>query len=455
MKRIIQKANYAIATLAFTLMSLIGSTSPVFAASASLALSPASVSAVVGSSFNVGIYVNTGGNPVNAVQANLTYPAAQLDYVSVTSSSVFPIDAQSSGGGGNVNIARGAITPVSGNQLVATVRFKAKVASGTAAINFAGGSGVASSGSPILGNGATAGAAVSFKPVPPAAPAAPAPPKDTIAPTISNIKVSDVKTNAATVTWTTSEPASSQVSYGLDANYGLTALDATMVTEHKLVLDSALLRPATTYHFLVKSTDAAGNASAAGKDQTFTTAGLNVKVKVVDQQSKPVTDATVQYQKSTAKTNSSGEATLNGMPSGKLTIVVSQGGKQTPIGTEVVVAQDGAVKPITLKIDLAKKSPAKLIGILALLAALLLLVVLVIRHIGKDKQGGSGVITPLPVVPSSDPDLKPQTPSSSSSVPDEAEAAEEETIVTPTLPVKDNEPVIIRPDISTGDDDKS
>lgn len=456
MKRIFQKLNYIVATLLFTFTSLLATASPVFAAPASLSLSPASTSAIIGSSFNVGVYVNTGGNAVNAVQANLTYPANQLDYVSVTSSAAFPVDAQSTGGGGTVSIARGAITPVNGSQLVATVRFKAKVSTGTAAINFASTSGVASNGTAILGNGATTGTTVALKPVPAATPAAPAPPKDTAAPTISNIKVSDIKTNSATVSWTTSEPASSQVTYGLDSKYGITAFDPAMVTEHKLVLDSALLRPATTYHFTVKSTDAAGNVSAPGKDQTFKTLGLSVKVTVVDKQSKPVSGATVQYQNSKAETNSNGQATLSGLPSGKLTLVVSQGGKQTPVSAEIIATDAGVVKPLTLKIDVVKESPAKMIGIIALIIAALLLIALIIRKIlGRNKNGGSGVITPLPVVPGSDPDLKsPSSTSSTSAVPEpEAPKSDEPEVVTPTPPVKDNEPVVIRPDISSGDDE--
>ena len=453
MQSIFQKINYVAATLLFTFTSLIATASPVFAASASLSLSPASTSAVIGSSFNIGIYVNTGGNNVNAVQANLTYPANQLDFVSISSSAAFGVDAQSTGGGGSVTIARGNIQPVSGNQLVATVRFKAKVSTGTATISFRDGTSVVSGSTGILGAGATKGATVALKPVPAATPAAPAPAKDTAAPTISNIKVSDLKTNSATVSWTTSEPASSQVTYGLDTNYGLTAADPTMVTEHILVLDSALLRPATAYHFTVKSVDAAGNTSAPAKDQTFTTAGLNVKVTVVDKQSKPVDGATVQYQNAKAKTNSSGQATLTGLPSGKLTLVVSQGGKQTPVSVEIVATEGGVVKPLTLKIDVVKESPAKLIGIIALIVAALLLVALIVRKLmGRNKNGGSGVITPLPVIPGNDPDLKSPVPTSAVPEPDVPEMDDEAEEITPISPVKDNETVVIRPDISSGDD---
>ena len=124
------------AVIAFPLLS---STAPVFAATANLYLSPASGSVSKGSILTVNIRENSGGEPVNSVQANLTYPANLLDFVSISSSSAWGVVAQSSGGGGSVQIARGALPAVSGDQLVASVRFKAKTDTGTASITFAGG----------------------------------------------------------------------------------------------------------------------------------------------------------------------------------------------------------------------------------------------------------------------------------------------------------------------------
>jgi hypothetical protein len=90
------------------------------------------------------------------------------------------------------------------------------------------------------------------------------PPPDTTAPVISNVTVS-----GSTVTWTTDEPATSQVEYGTSTGYGsATTPDATRSTTHSQTLDG--LRPATTYHVRVKSTDAAGNA-AASADFSFKT----------------------------------------------------------------------------------------------------------------------------------------------------------------------------------------
>ncbi|MCL6446398.1 MAG: fibronectin type III domain-containing protein, partial [Alicyclobacillus sp.] len=72
------------------------------------------------------------------------------------------------------------------------------------------------------------------------------------------------------ISWTTNEPADRQVEYGTTASYGAsTPLDTSLSTSHAVVLSGLL--PATTYHFRVKSRDAAGNL-AVSANQTFTTA---------------------------------------------------------------------------------------------------------------------------------------------------------------------------------------
>jgi chitodextrinase len=91
---------------------------------------------------------------------------------------------------------------------------------------------------------------------------------DTTAPVISS--VSSVKTStSATISWTTNEPADTQVEYGLTTSYGsLTSLNQTLSTSHSASLTS--LTPNTTYHYRVKSKDLAGNR-ATGSDLTVTT----------------------------------------------------------------------------------------------------------------------------------------------------------------------------------------
>ena len=92
---------------------------------------------------------------------------------------------------------------------------------------------------------------------------------DTIPPVISNITVSAITGSAATITWKTDEPATSQIEYGLTTSYGSsTPLDTSLVTEHTQTITS--LESNTTYHFRVKSKDASNN-EAVSEDNTFTT----------------------------------------------------------------------------------------------------------------------------------------------------------------------------------------
>jgi phosphodiesterase/alkaline phosphatase D-like protein len=93
---------------------------------------------------------------------------------------------------------------------------------------------------------------------------------DSTPPTITGVQATAITQTGATITWTTNEPADSQVEYGLSASYGSsTTLDGNRVTAHSVPLTG--LTGGTTYHFRVKSRDAAGNP-ATGSDATFTTA---------------------------------------------------------------------------------------------------------------------------------------------------------------------------------------
>ncbi|MGV8847907.1 MAG: Ig-like domain-containing protein [Propionibacteriaceae bacterium] len=94
-------------------------------------------------------------------------------------------------------------------------------------------------------------------------------PADTTPPVISGVTSRDVNQNGATVSWTTNEPATSQIDYGTTVSYGSsTALNTSLDTAHTQVI--AGLAANTTYHYRVRSTDAAGNSAASG-DLTFAT----------------------------------------------------------------------------------------------------------------------------------------------------------------------------------------
>ena len=95
---------------------------------------------------------------------------------------------------------------------------------------------------------------------------------DTIPPIISAVSSNSLSPTGATITWVTNEAADSQVEYGLTASYGSsTMLDPSLVTSHSVTLSG--LADNTTYHYRVKSKDAAGNP-ATSADATFTVASV-------------------------------------------------------------------------------------------------------------------------------------------------------------------------------------
>ncbi|MCL5781960.1 MAG: right-handed parallel beta-helix repeat-containing protein [Patescibacteria group bacterium] len=92
---------------------------------------------------------------------------------------------------------------------------------------------------------------------------------DTGQPQISSVNVSSVTPASATISWSTDETSTSQVSYGLTNAYGSNSgLNSTQTTSHTVSLTG--LNPNTTYHFKVISTDSSGNTSQSS-DYSFTT----------------------------------------------------------------------------------------------------------------------------------------------------------------------------------------
>lgn len=93
---------------------------------------------------------------------------------------------------------------------------------------------------------------------------------DPIPPVISQVSSDNVTETTATITWTTDEPATSQVEYGLTDQYGSsTTLDTALVTSHSV--DLSALTPGTAYYYMVKSMDVFSN-EAISDNHTFTTA---------------------------------------------------------------------------------------------------------------------------------------------------------------------------------------
>src|SRR5688500_6587354 len=93
-------------------------------------------------------------------------------------------------------------------------------------------------------------------------------PADTTPPVLIAISPTRGAANV-TIAWTTSEPADSQLEFGTSASYGsMSPIDVAMVATHSVSVNG--LAAATTYHYRVRSRDAAGNLAISG-DATFVT----------------------------------------------------------------------------------------------------------------------------------------------------------------------------------------
>jgi len=92
---------------------------------------------------------------------------------------------------------------------------------------------------------------------------------DNTPPLISTVSASSISSAGAIITWATNEAGDSQVDYGLTTAYGSsTPLNTSLLTAHAMTLTGLLAT--TTYHYRVKSRDAAGNL-ATSADFTLTT----------------------------------------------------------------------------------------------------------------------------------------------------------------------------------------
>ncbi|MBI4824869.1 MAG: carboxypeptidase regulatory-like domain-containing protein [Nitrospirae bacterium] len=89
-----------------------------------------------------------------------------------------------------------------------------------------------------------------------------------ILPKISNEAVTDITSSSAMVSWSTDLPADSVVEYGETVSYGNSLSDTEMALVHNMTL--AGLKPATTYHIKITSTNNYGFSSSSDAG-SFTT----------------------------------------------------------------------------------------------------------------------------------------------------------------------------------------
>src|SRR4029078_8183445 len=79
---------------------------------------------------------------------------------------------------------------------------------------------------------------------------------ETSPPQIFAVATTNIGTTAPTINWTNTQPARTQVFYGLGAYTNSTTPDFTSTTSHSQTLTG--LAPLTTYHYRVESRNAAG-----------------------------------------------------------------------------------------------------------------------------------------------------------------------------------------------------
>ncbi|MBK7091390.1 MAG: discoidin domain-containing protein [bacterium] len=92
---------------------------------------------------------------------------------------------------------------------------------------------------------------------------------DAVPPVISNVIATNITSVSAVISWTTNEAATTQINYGATASYGTsTSLISTLTTNHEQVITG--LGSLQSYHFRVRSRDAANNEAVSG-DFVFNT----------------------------------------------------------------------------------------------------------------------------------------------------------------------------------------
>lgn len=92
---------------------------------------------------------------------------------------------------------------------------------------------------------------------------------DITAPVVADVQVTSITDTSFVVSWTTNEPSTSQINYGLTGAYGSsTTANSLLVTSHIQTVSN--LSASTLYHYRVRSTDEASN-EVVDVDRTTTT----------------------------------------------------------------------------------------------------------------------------------------------------------------------------------------
>jgi hypothetical protein len=299
------------------------------AGTATLTLSPPSASYPVNTNFTLTVNENSGSQAVSSVEANVTYDASKLQFVSLsTANSPFPNCFQASGGNGSVTIScayfEGTVT---GNQPVGTITFKALAGSGTTSINFRADSAVVAQDATNIWNNSTTGGTY------------------TLTTPSSGGSTSTTPTGGST---TTTPSTGTKVSTKPVSDYSAAAPQAQTAN------------PATPVP--VEESTSKGQFN-----------GYLVAIKVVDADGKPVKDAKVTMADKTATTDGSGVASFSGVAAGKHDISVAS--KEGEIKSSIDVTKDGTptdVQQLTVKLKAKETKTSPYVIIIPTILTLLL-----------------------------------------------------------------------------------
>jgi len=310
------KRTWTKAVLALIALLLpMGLAQPVFAAGdASFSFTTAG-STTVGGSFSVTVKeTSTAGDNVNAVQANVSYPSAQLQYSSM-SLGVFTLCGQQSQSTGSVAVGCAASSTYSGTQTVVTMNFTV-IAAGSGQVHLTSGSDIDSNTGTSVWDGTLTSTTYTFS-----------------APVQSG--------GGSTGGTTTSGGTKSGTSSGGTTTNKAPSTPSTSTTPTATTTGPTAV-PATT-----TPTTTTAPATAA-----FT-------ITVTDSSGKPVKGAKVSVDGQYSEyTNAQGKAGFSGMASGSHTVVVTASGKTTST-TKLTLSAD-ETKQVALKLT-GSSSPVMLI----------------------------------------------------------------------------------------------
>jgi LPXTG-motif cell wall-anchored protein len=309
------------------------------AADAALTFTPSTGTFNIYDTITITIKANGGTNQFNAIEADVSYNTATLEYISTKYSSNFGLTINAKTSGGVVCSAAGSANLLSGEQSFATMTFKAK-SSGTASLSFVNGpnscNSVTSGGSAIVNpsgnvwNRLANPANFSIK--------SPPPPDTTT-------------TTTMTTTNNTSSPSR--------PNTPTSSNTSTTPTQSSTSSESEKIKP-TSY----------------------------IAIKVVDSEGKIIVGAKVTIDgKYTAVSDATGIASFSNIPEGRYSVKTESGGKTTTQFIDVKGATSAKPQEYSIKLSTTtNKETSKWLTYVAVLLGVILLIALIIFYKRRKKK---------------------------------------------------------------------